>query len=276
VTFILCAIDSFTKYAWVRAIRKKDAKSSLEAIKVVMGAIESYGKKPDTIFFDRGTEFKNRLVKNYLDSRGIKMVHPSSEKKAAIVERFNKTLQGLLYRYMTENHTQRYYDAMPNLIRAYNSRGHRTLNYMSPLEAEEEENQAKVLDAHNEKFAKIAGKRKVPKYQVGERVLVKNLPTNRFHRGYQRSFRDEQFEIVEVKTRMPIPMYILKSLDKGDIIEGGFYAEELQPVKGDVFKIEVLKRRKYRGKQQLFVRWIGFDDTHNQWIDAESVTQTYN
>jgi transposase InsO family protein len=276
VTFILCAIDSFTKYAWVIALKDKSAKTSLAAMKIIIEGPLSHHRQPDTIFFDRGTEFKNRLVKNYLDSRGILMVHPSSEKKAAIVERFNRTLQGLIYRYMTENHTKRYYDAMPDLVRAYNSRGHRTLKYMSPIDADEEKNQDKILDAHNERYSKVASQRKKPKYQVGERVLVKSLPTNRFHRGYERSFREEQFEIVEVKKRMPIPMYILKSLDKGDIIEGGFYAEELQPVKGDVFKMEVLRRRNYRGKQQLFVRWIGFDDTHNQWIDADSVTQTYN
>ena len=276
VTFILCAIDSFTKYAWVRAMRKKDAKTSLEAIKSLVEGPFAADRKPESIFFDRGTEFKNRLVSNYLQSRGIEMVHPSSEKKAAIVERFNKTLQGLMHRYMTENNTKRYHNVISDILISYNNRGHRTLKYMSPLEAEQDDNQELVLNAHNERYSKLANTRIKPKYDVGERVLVKNLPTNRFHRGYQRSFRDEQFEIIEVLTNMPRPRYILKSLNKGDVIKGGWYAEELQPVKGDVFKIEVLKRRKYKGKQQLFVRWIGFDDTHNQWIDADAVEQTYN
>ena len=107
-------------------------------------------------------------------------------------------------------------------------------------------------------------------------MLVKSLPANRFHRGYQPSFRNEQFETVEVRTRMPIPMYILKSLNDGEVILGGFYAEELQVIKGDVFKMDVLKRRTLKGRKQIFVRWVGFDDSHNQWIDEEAVTNTYN
>lgn len=154
-------------------------------------------------------------------------------------------------------------------------RKHRTIG-MTPHEAELPENQQRVLAAHNEHYTKIASKRKKAKYSVGERVLVKSLPSNRFHRGYQQSFNTEQFEIVDVKTNMPIPMYILKSLDKDDVIEGGFYAEELQPIKGDVFKVEaVLKKRKYRGRKQIFVKWVGFDDTHNQWIDETDVVEKY-
>jgi hypothetical protein len=92
--------------------------------------------------------------------------------------------------------------------------------YLTPVLAEEEENQPKVFAAHMERYNKIVSKRKLPKYQVGQIVLVKKLPT-KFDRGYEQTFNKEQFEIVEVRTRMPIPMYILKSLNKNDIIEGG-------------------------------------------------------
>lgn len=52
VTFILVAIDSFTKKAWARALKTKTGKNVLVAIKSI---IESLGnEKPETIFFDRG------------------------------------------------------------------------------------------------------------------------------------------------------------------------------------------------------------------------------
>lgn len=52
-TFILVAIDSFTKFAWARQLTSKAAAKSLYAIR---GIIESMGAdKPETIFFDRGT-----------------------------------------------------------------------------------------------------------------------------------------------------------------------------------------------------------------------------
>lgn len=52
VRFLLTAIDSFTKKAWVRTLTSKAAKDSLPAIRSI---IESMGaEKPETIFFDRG------------------------------------------------------------------------------------------------------------------------------------------------------------------------------------------------------------------------------
>lgn len=272
-TFILVAIDSFTKKAWARPLVTKSAKDTLPAVRSI---IESMGEeKPETIFFDRGPEFVNRIVRLYLQEKNIKFIHPSSEKKAAIIERFNKTLQGLIYRYLTQNQTETYLNRLGFLMISYNSRRHRTVK-MAPEDAELPERQHLVLAAHNAHYTKIAGKRKKPKYAVGERVLVKNLPSNRFHRGYHPTFNSEQFEIVSVKTNMPIPMYILKSLNTNEIIEGGFYAEELQPIKGDVFKVEtVLGKRRRGGKNQILVKWVGFNDTHNSWIDEGNVAHTF-
>jgi hypothetical protein len=51
VTFIMCAIDGFTKKAWARQIPSKAAVNSLPAIKQI---IDAMGEKPEAIFFDRG------------------------------------------------------------------------------------------------------------------------------------------------------------------------------------------------------------------------------
>ena len=51
-TFLLVAIDSFTKKAWARQLPSKAANKSLPAIRSIL---ESMGaEKPETIFFDRG------------------------------------------------------------------------------------------------------------------------------------------------------------------------------------------------------------------------------
>lgn len=81
VTFILVVIDSFTKKAWVRELQTKSARTTLAAIESIIES-ESMGQKPEAIFFDRGTEFTNRLVTQYLRDQNIKIIHPSSEKKA--------------------------------------------------------------------------------------------------------------------------------------------------------------------------------------------------
>ena len=56
---------------------------------------------------------------------------------------------------------------------------------------------------------------------------------------------------------------------QNNVIESGFYEQELLKVKyPDLYLIEkVLKRR----KNQVYVKYLGFDNTHNQWIDKKMI-----
>nr|XP_022903054.1 uncharacterized protein LOC111415556 [Onthophagus taurus] len=55
----------------------------------------------------------------------------------------------------------------------------------------------------------------------------------------------------------------------GQTIKGAFYEFELQRSKQpDVYLVEkVLKRR----KSQVFVKWLGFDSSHNSWIPKDNI-----
>lgn len=280
VTFLLVAIDCFTKYAWVEPMKRKTAIASLAAIKAILQKIlgtnhgnETTSEKPKCIFFDKGTEFTNKLVMTFLKQEGIKTIHPSSDLKASIAERFNRTFQDLLYRHNTDKQTTRYIDALEDLLHTYNNRGHRTLKYLTPYEAEKDNNQEKVLNALMTHYGSI--RRKPIKYNVGQRVRIKTLGDH-FARGYHQRFSNEQFVIVSINTRMPIPMYILKSLNDNEIVKGGFYSEEIQPIDGDEFKIEkVLKKRRNNGTIEYFVKWQGFNAAHNSWITSKDITKNY-
>jgi hypothetical protein len=57
--------------------------------------------------------------------------------------------------------------------------------------------------------------------------------------------------------------------DHGEILEGIFYAEELQKVikTDDVYKIEpILKKRKMGQRVQYLVKWLGYPESFNSWI----------
>ena len=122
---------------------------------------------------------------------------------------------------MTKYVTNRYIDALPEIVQSYLHRGHRSLGYMAPIDAVEPENHPHVLAAHVAKYRKI--KRVKPSYPVGLRVRIKNLGKyqHAFHRGYHVRFSYEEFEIIGVNTTMPKPMYFLKSLDTDEEIQGG-------------------------------------------------------
>jgi hypothetical protein len=78
VTFILTAIDNFTKMAWARQLTNKSAAQTLPAIRSIL---EAMGEKPKSIFCDSGKEFKNTLVHTYLRHMGVQIIHAKSEKK---------------------------------------------------------------------------------------------------------------------------------------------------------------------------------------------------
>ena len=275
ITFIMVAVDAFSKKAWVKPMINKSANVSLEKIKELVQEIQPPMK---ALFLDRGTEFKNKKVQDFLREQNIKMIHPYSETKAPIAERFNRTLKDLIFKYFDAVQSERYIDVLDDLVSSYNNRGHRTLRYLTPNEAEKEENKAKVICALSDYYVKATGgvKKRRPKYAVGQKVRIKILP-DKLARGFKARFKEEHFEIVSINTKMPLPMYRIKSLNDGETIRGGFYANELQPIEGDVFKIEkVLKEKTVKGKKLLFVKWIGYDDIHNSWIEEDNVTQSFN
>jgi hypothetical protein len=61
---------------------------------------------------------------------------------------------------------------------------------------------------------------------------------------------------------------LLKDITGKDIL-AGFYEMELQKVKHpDVYLVEKVLKKK--GKK-LYVKWLGFDKSHNAWIDQNTI-----
>ena len=53
IKYLLCAIDLFSKYAWVIPLKDKKGTSIANAFKKII----SKGRKPDKIWVDQGSEF---------------------------------------------------------------------------------------------------------------------------------------------------------------------------------------------------------------------------
>ena len=54
----------------------------------------------------------------------------------------------------------------------------------------------------------------------------------------------------------------------GEEIQGSFYDPELQKTSQNTFRIERVLRRK--GDKSL-VKWMGYNDLFNSWIDTKSI-----
>ena len=82
---------------------------------------------------DKGKEFVNKQVQAYLKEQAIRHFASESDQKAAMVERFNRTLKGRMWKYFTAQNTHRYLDMLPDLLDAYNHAKHRTIG-MAPAD----------------------------------------------------------------------------------------------------------------------------------------------
>ena len=89
IKYLLCAIDSFSKYAWVAPIKDKKGTSIVNAFQKII----SEGRKPNKIWVDQGSEFYNNLFKRFLKTNNIEMYTTYNEGKSVVAERFIRTLK---------------------------------------------------------------------------------------------------------------------------------------------------------------------------------------
>ena len=80
----------------------------------------------------------------------------------------------------------------------------------------------------------------------------------------------EIFEIDACSATVPVT-YRLKDL-AGELIKGKFYEPEIQKVikrDDEQFDVEkILKTRKRAGKIEYYVKWVGYPNKFNSWIDS--------
>jgi transposase InsO family protein len=271
IRYLLNCIDIFTRYAFVRPLKDKSAATVLNAFKTVLAEAKTY---PYMIVMDKGTEFSNNTFKAFCSKNNIKLINPQASVHAAFIERFNRTLQLLMYKYMTDNETERYIDVLPQLVHTYNNRFHRMIK-TTPQKAENNENGEHLQLSLIQKEQASQIKKKKPKLLVGSYVRIARQK-GKFSRSYEEQAKQEIFRIKSIDLKKTIPLYHLTDYDgKNDVI-GGFYEFELTPVETKIFRIEkVLRKRVVKGKRQLLVKWKGFGNEHNSWIDETNVEKTF-
>ena len=95
-----------------------------------------------------------------------------NEGKSVVAERFIRTLKNKLYKHMTANGKNVYYDVLDDIVNEYNNTKHSPIK-MKPIDVKDN-NKRVYIDEHNEKSAR---------YKVGDRVRISKFK-NIFAKGY--------------------------------------------------------------------------------------------
>ena len=123
--YLLACIDVFSKRAWAVPVRRKSARDVVEAFENILAE----GCKPNMVQSDKGTEFLNSTFQSMLRRHDIRFYTSENEDlKAAVVERFNRTLKEKMF---THANTRRYVEALDDMLHSYNNTQHRSIG-MAP------------------------------------------------------------------------------------------------------------------------------------------------
>lgn len=256
--YILTIIDGFSKYAWAIPLKNKTAKTVCENMKKLFNTSKRIPKNLQT---DLGKEFYNTELSLLMKNLKINHYSTYTHLKASIVERFNRTLKEKMWKRFSLQGNYKWLNILEELLNEYNNSIHSTIK-MKPIDVNCRRVERNLLkNVYNYKIKKI-----IPKFKIGQHVRISKFK-NIFEKGYTPNWSPELFKIIRVNKKHPAT-YQLEDYQK-NVIKGQFYQKELQATKTpNAYLVEkIIKRR----GNNVFVKWLGFDNTHNSWVKTQEI-----
>ena len=252
VKYLLAVIDVFSKYGWLIPLKDKTGKSVTSALKTIFEE-----RKPEKMWVDKDKEFYNKDVKDL-----IELYSTENEEKSSVVERWIRTMKEKMWKYFSAKSTNVYMNVLSDLVKEYNNTRHSSIK-MTPVKASKKENELMVWRNLYPEHLEIRDIK--PKFFVGDKVRISKKKKT-FEKGYTTRWTEEIFTIVEVKLTSP-PTCKINDFN-GEEIKGTFYEPELQKTSQELFRIEKVIKR---GKNKSLVKWKGYSDDFNSWVDNKDI-----
>jgi len=254
IKYLLTVIDVVSKYGWIVPLKDKSGISTADGFTKIFS---SSGRKPGKVWVDKGKEFYNKDVKKLVD-----LYSTENEEKSCVIERWNRSMRDKMSKCFSANSTRRYIDVLDALTDQYNNTVHSSTR-MTPVEASLKRNKIKVWMNLYPNLSTTEDN--APKFSVGDKARITKKKTT-FEKGYTPRWTEEVFTISKIQYTDP-PTYKITDYN-GEEIQGTFYEQELQKTNQEIYRIEKIIRR--RGNKSL-VKWLGYPDSFNSWIDNENL-----
>ena len=259
--WILTAIEILSRFAFAIPVYRKNVESMTEAVEMLLEKFKDrFGKYPNVVQFDEGKEFYNVGVKELLKSHGVDYFSTQSDKKAAVVERFNRTLKTIMWKYFYSKGTYNWIDVLDELTKNYNNTKHGSI-LMKPKDVNKTNENMVWITLYGSSMGNLP----LPKFRIGDTVRVSKYKSV-FAKGYEASFTEEIFKVKRVLRGDPT-VYEIED-HEGEPIIGKFYEQELSAVnkKDDTYRVEKVLRRK---NGMALMKWLGYDS--RSWIPLKDI-----
>lgn len=276
-TFILTVVDMFSKFAFTIPVKTKTGVSLRRAFEKIFNK----GRVPLKLQTDKGTEFTNTHLQQYLKSREVEYFTTTNRNiKCALVERFNRTLKTRLFKYMTSKNTKKYIDVLTSFTDSYNASKHRTTK-MRPIDVDPDDKQDEktvflntygVPSLRHLLFREYYRKNE---FEPGDEVRIA-LMKEAFTKGYSPQWSKDTYRIVRCIPRVDKTVYEIKSSGSNHILRKKFYKEELQKVTNNLSHIDkVIRKREKDGITQYLVKFTDDRGSRNRWIHQSELPPSF-
>ena len=112
IKYLLCAIDLFSKYAWLVPLKDKREITIVNVFQKIISKV----RKPNKIWVDQGGEFYNKLFKRFLEINNIEMYSTYNKGKSVVTETFIQTLKNKILKYITAVSKNVYFYVLDDIV----------------------------------------------------------------------------------------------------------------------------------------------------------------
>ena len=201
----------------------------------------------------------------FFEDNNVKIYHTYSNLKAVVIERFNRSLRELMMKEFVKNNNTVWYNILPELIKKYNYRFHRTIK-MAPIN----------VNKSNEKYIKNTVynynvTNKIPKFKINDIVRISLKRRQLFDKPTGNiKWSEELFKIYKIN-KSNVITYQIKDMND-EIIKGVFYEKELQLTRNTSNEYIIEKVLK-TNKNKIYVKWRGYSNKFNSWINKNDIKE---
>ena len=178
---------------------------------------------------------------------------------------------------MSHMNTLKYLDVLQDIVNSYNNSPHRGLGLgQTPAKVHTltDDNQIKIQFNRMYKRDVQTSNMSSSSLAVGQAVRIADSERNAvFRRGFTIQNTVEIFKVREVDKKYYPTVYYLEDL-QGEAIDDIFYRQELTPCSiPEFYSIDVIKTKTVRGRKKYFVKWRGYPEEFNSWIDESRIAR---
>ena len=186
--YIFIVIDIYSEYLWAIPLKNKYSQTITNEFSNILTTSK---RKPLKLESDRGLEFYNSILRNFLKNKNIQHYSRFTDKGPSIAERVIRTVRNLLKKPVFEKGNADWISELPSVIKQYNNTIHHSIK-MTPNQASKKSNEKLV-------FSNLRDDRieRQPKFKLGQ--LVRTADIKRvFSKGDSTNYSYKLYTITEI------------------------------------------------------------------------------